>query len=268
MSSFPFAYLVIILQLVMIEGLLSLDNAAILGTLVANLPTTPIPLPKFLNFCAPFLHRHFNNQRFSALKVGILGAYLGRGLMLLAANFIIYNPWLKIISALYLLKLFFAALSKREFKRHQHPKNVSSLQTFWRVVLTVELTDLAFSVDNVIAAVALSNKIWLVVTGVVIGITIMRFAAQFFTVLVNKQPEFKNIAYLLVLNFSLEILIEEFLGVKFGDFTRFFVSLLTIAGSLIYLRLTILHFLNPILFRISQFMGKVDNLGEKIFSLA
>ena len=101
-----FSIIVIVIQLIFLEGILSIDNAAILGAMVTTLPShEPIPWPKSLHWLAKILDKVFGNQRVAALRVGLLGAYVGRGLMLLAASYIIANPWLKLIGAIYLIRL-------------------------------------------------------------------------------------------------------------------------------------------------------------------
>src|SRR6185503_13621572 len=95
----------------------------------------------------------------------------GRGLMLLMASYVIANPWLRLLGAFYLIKLAFENLGVSE-----HPEGESGTETrtsagtFWSIVLSVELADLAFSIDNVVAAVALSNELWVVMLGVALGI--------------------------------------------------------------------------------------------------
>ena len=66
------------------------------------------------------------------------------------------------------------------------------------MILNVELADLVFSLDNVVAAVSLSKDLWVVMLGVAIGILTMRFAAGLFARAVLKEPVLKYAAYLLV----------------------------------------------------------------------
>ncbi len=65
-------------------------------------------------------------------------------------------------------------------------------RSFWIVVLNVELADLAFSLDNVVAAVSLSDKLWVVMIGVALGIVTMRFAAGIFTWMIKREPDPRN----------------------------------------------------------------------------
>src|SRR6202000_137177 len=80
------AALLIILNLIVIESLLSVDNAAVLATMVLDLP---------------------KNQRNKALRYGIIGAYVLRGVCLFLASWLIKIWWLKPIGGLYLLYLAF-----------------------------------------------------------------------------------------------------------------------------------------------------------------
>jgi tellurite resistance protein TerC len=110
---------------------------------------------------------------------------------------------------------------------------------FWEVVLAVELTDLAFSLDNVVAAVALSSEFWVVMTGVALGILTMRFAAQVFTALIDREPVLIPTAYGLVLAIGLEIVIAElghFLGyeLEIDNLPKFLISVGIIALALLY----------------------------------
>jgi tellurite resistance protein TerC len=230
-----YSILVIILQLIFLEGLLSIDNAAVLGTLVVKLPKDePIPWPRGLQKFGDSLHGILGNQRSAALKVGLLGAYVGRGLMLLAANFIIRNPWLNVVGALYLIHLAFENLGMANEDEEDEEIRAVKQDTFWSVVLSVELADLAFSLDNVVAAVALSDKFWVVMLGVFIGILAMRFAAGWFSVLVEKEPVLKSAAYILILAIAIELLVQQFAGIEISDLTRFAITVSIILLSLAY----------------------------------
>jgi tellurite resistance protein TerC len=107
------------------------------------------------------------------------------------------------------------------------------------VVLAVELADLAFSLDNVVAAVALSPVLWVVLLGVALGILTMRFAAQIFTVLIEKEPVLSTAAYLLVLAIGVEVLISDItllMGKEFdfASWQKFSISISILVLSVIY----------------------------------
>ena len=240
---------IIILQLIFLEGILSIDNAAVLGAMVAPLPDDrPIPWSKAFQHIGDALHPLLGNERTAALRVGLLGAYVGRGLMLLLASLIITNPWLKILGAAYLVRLAFENLGAMQ-ESSDEDAELHSIKTssFWPVVITVELTDLVFSLDNVVAAVSLSDKLWVVMLGVAIGILFMRFAAGWFSYAVEREPILKSAAYILVLNIGIELLLSEVAGIEFSDWLRFGISIGTLVLCLAYAHSKLLQRLQPVL---------------------
>ncbi|MEI8131652.1 MAG: hypothetical protein WCG34_04410 [Leptolinea sp.] len=254
---------VIILQLIVLEGLLSLDNAAVLGALVSHLPDdVPISWPRALKSLGDKLHPLLGNERTAALRVGLLGAYAGRAIMLLLAGLIIQNPWLKVLGAAYLVRLAFDNLGQAESGEedaHIHPL---PQRTFWSIVVAVELTDLVFSLDNVVAAVALSNKMWVIMLGVAIGIVFMRFAAGWFSYLVDKEPVLKTAAYILVFNIGMELLLEHFYNLHFGDWGRFSISMGTIAVCVAYAHFKPLQVFRPLFVWLAQGMANINEVVD------
>jgi tellurite resistance protein TerC len=252
----------IILQLIFLEGILSIDNAAVIGALVTPLPNDKeIPWPRPLAKIGHALRPMLGYQRMAALRVGLLGAYLGRGLMLLLASVVISNPWIKLVGAAYLIRLAFENLGGghggAEDEEGSRPIKVHS---FWGTVLTVEMMDLVFSIDNVVTAVSLSDKLWVVLLGVAIGILAMRYAAGLFSYAVEREPVLKTAAYILVLNIGIELILEETGIYEVSDLARFAISIGTIVLSIAYARLRFLHFLQPVLVWISQGFGILDDL--------
>jgi tellurite resistance protein TerC len=248
-----FSFIAIVIQLIFLEGILSIDNAAVLGAMVTTLPEhEPIPWPKALRGIGKILNKPLGRQRMAALRVGLLGAYLGRGLMLLAASFIIQNPWLKLVGAAYLIRLALDDLSAHGYEGDYDETKKLRVRTFWLTVLNVEMMDLAFSLDNVVAAVSLSDKLWVVLLGVFIGILVMRFAAGIFSYVVEREPILKTAAYILVLNIGVELLLEDLAHIEIGDWTRFGISIATIALTLAYAHLPFLRVFRPLLIWLSQ----------------
>ena len=187
----PLASLGIIGNLILIESLLSVDNAAVLATMVMDLP------PK---------------DRDRALKYGIWGAYVFRGLAMLFATILIKIWWLKPIGGLYLLYLVYKWYSDKQIvyreEEEEEPLDKSSnwfyrvtvarIGTFWATVCLVELMDMAFSIDNVFAAVAFTPNIILVCLGVFIGILAMRFIASSFVKLMEKYAFLETSAFMVI----------------------------------------------------------------------
>jgi tellurite resistance protein TerC len=257
--------LTIIIQLVFLEGILSIDNAAVLGALVVVLPEDkPVPYPRGLRFLQRVTDRLLGMQQAAALKVGLLGAYFGRGLMLAAAAWVVRNPSLQILGALYLIKLAFEHLSAADQPgEEEYLEERRRLERgFWLVVLNVELADLAFSLDNVVAAVALSNHFWVVMLGVAIGILVMRFAAGIFTWLIKREPILETAAYIVVLNIGVQLLFSEFAGLRFESWQKFLISLATLILCVVYARVRFLHFLRPAFIWLAQGMGNLNELAD------
>jgi len=255
-----FAFIAIVIQLIFLEGILSIDNAAVLGAMVTTLPDHEgIPWPNALKGIGHIFDKLLGKQRMAALRVGLLGAYVGRGLMLFAASYIIQNPWLKLIGAAYLIRLALDDLSAHGYEGEDEELNKVRVRTFWLTVLNVELMDLAFSLDNVVAAVSLSDKLWVVMLGVAIGILVMRFAAGIFSYVVEREPILKTAAYILVLNIGVELLLEDLAHVEISDWVRFGISITTILLCLAYAHIPFLRFFRPVLIWLSQGFALVNS---------
>jgi YkoY family integral membrane protein len=200
----PGPSLMVIINLILIESLLSVDNAAVLATMVLDLP---------------------KDQRRKALKYGIIGAYVFRGICLLFAYVLIQFWWFKPVGGIYLLLLavrHFWVIKKdtsqhtieEELEHKQeswlYRKTLGAFGPFWATVILVELMDLAFSIDNVIAANAYTKNIILIWVGVFIGILAMRFVAQGFVRLMEKYPFLDTCAYTIITILGLKLSVSLF----------------------------------------------------------
>jgi YkoY family integral membrane protein len=224
----PLPSLAIIGNLIIIESLLSVDNAAVLATMVMDLP---------------------EKQREKALKYGIIGAYVFRGLAMIFAAILIQIWWLKPIGGLYLLYLVWDWWKSKQTKNEEddtldknsnwlYKATVGKIGNFWATVALVELMDMAFSIDNVFAAVAFTPNIILVCIGVFIGILAMRFIAQWFVKLMEKYAFLETAAFVVIgilgIKLALSIFehympespISKFLGSHTADMG---ISILTVA---------------------------------------
>ena len=196
--SHPGASLAIIGNLIIIESLLSVDNAAVLATMVMDLP---------------------KNQRGKALKYGIWGAYIFRGLAMLFAAVLIKIWWLKPIGGVYLLYLVYDWYKGKQTETNEddffdkkdnwlYKITVGSLGNFWATVCLVELMDMAFSIDNVFAVVAFTPNIILIWIGVFIGIFAMRFIAQWFVKLMEKYNFLETSAFVVITILGIKLLLS------------------------------------------------------------
>lgn len=194
----PLPSLAIIGNLIIIESLLSVDNAAVLATMVMDLP---------------------QKQRNKALRYGIIGAYVFRGLALLFAAFLIKIWWLKPVGGMYLLYLVWDWWKGKQTETKEddffdkkgnwlYRSTVGLLGNFWSTVALVELMDMAFSIDNVFAAVAFSNNIIIIWTGVFIGILAMRFVAQGFVKLMEKYAFLESCAFIVITILGIKLVLS------------------------------------------------------------
>lgn len=255
----PWVSLGVIFNLIVIESLLSVDNAAVLATMVMDLE------PK-------------NRNR--ALRYGIWGAYIFRGLAMIFAGYLIGFWWLKAFGGMYLLwlcadqfkerlgygergTLIFKILSlvtlailvrddgtvnltalwvlrgliglaliyfiyalvtfkgsddgEDEFDKSENAiykffKN--KIGIFWSTVVLVEVMDMAFSIDNIFAAVAFVDKFpeplkyFLVCAGVFVGILAMRFVAQAFVKLMEIYQFLESAAFIVITILGIKLLLS------------------------------------------------------------
>ena len=223
------AGVLIILNLIVIESLLSVDNAAVLATMVLDLPP---------------------NQRKKALRYGIIGAYVLRGVCLFLAAWLVKIWWLKPLGGLYLLYLafdYFKSKAKKgedgdeevdKNKNWAYRSTVGLLGPLWSTIVLVEIMDLAFSIDNVFAAVAFTDHVVLIYIGVFIGILAMRFVAQAFVKLMEKYTFLETVAFIVIgvlgikltaslyVHFYPKTSISEFIS---GERADIFTSVFTVA---------------------------------------
>jgi tellurite resistance protein TerC len=256
---------IIVLQLIFLEGILSIDNAAVIGALVSPLPDDKrVEWPKALQRFGEWLHPVLGNQRIAALRVGLLGAYVGRGAMLFLTSFLIHNSWIKLVGAAYLIHLAFDSLEDMTGGGGEEDEELRpvKMQSFWATVLTVETMDLIFSIDNVVAAVSLSNKIWVVMLGVGIGILTMRFAAGVFSYAVAREPILKQAAYVLVLNIGVELILDQVWHIEISDLVRFGISAGTILLALAYAHSSFLQKFRFILIWLAQGIGIINEFVD------
>lgn len=164
----------LILTLIVLEVLLSVDNALVLGAKVKPLP---------------------EKQRAKALLFGMWGAYLFRFLMIGIGTYLIKFMWIKALGALYLAYMSIHGLLSKE---EEQEEKEATPHGFWMTVLGVEALDIVFSIDSVTAAVALSDEVWVLLIGSMIGILAMRGVAQVFVKLLIKIPELNKTAFVLI----------------------------------------------------------------------
>jgi YkoY family integral membrane protein len=177
--------------LVILEGLLSADNALVLAILVLGLPRA--------------------EQR-KALRYGIIGAFAFRTLATVFAAFMIRLSWVKLLGALYLLYLPYKHFwSGGDADERRKPKVATpwfGLSAFWATVVKVELTDIVFAIDSILVAVAMSNKLWVIVTGGILGIIAMRMLIGQLLTVVQRYPALVDGAFVIIAWVGVKLLVE------------------------------------------------------------
>ena len=182
--------------LVILEGLLSADNALVLAILVLGLPK--------------------KDQR-KALRYGILGAFFFRIVAILLAVHLIQVGFVKLIGAGYLLWLsysHFFGRSEGEDRRAIKPATGwMGLSAFWATVVKVELTDIVFAVDSILVAVAMSRKEWVIIAGGILGIIAMRLVIGQLLRVVRRYPALVDAAFVIIAWVAIKLLIEYLNGI-------------------------------------------------------
>ncbi|MBM7586593.1 YkoY family integral membrane protein [Bacillus pakistanensis] len=196
----------VLLVLIGLEGILAADNAVVMAVMVKHLP---------------------ENQKKKALFYGLLGAFVFRFAALFLISFLVDVWQVQAIGALYLFFIAFNHLYKKWKGKNGKEDHINENKGsgFWTSVLKVELADIAFAIDSMLAAVALAVTLqptgWFEIGGIdggqfsvmflggIIGLVIMRFAATWFVKLLEKYPSLETTAFLIV----------GWVGVKLAVFT-------------------------------------------------
>jgi YkoY family integral membrane protein len=177
--------------LVGLEGLLSADNAMVLAVLVLGLP---------------------KGEQRQALRYGIVGAFAFRAIATLLAAYLIRLGWVKLVGAGYLLYLVYRHFGSGEGSGDRRTPSRArpwlGLTAFWSTVVKVELTDIVFAVDSILVAVAMSPKMWVILTGGILGILMMRLVIGQLLSLVERYPPLVDGAFVIIGWVGVKLLVE------------------------------------------------------------
>lgn len=177
--------------LVALEGLLSADNALVMAIMVLGLP---------------------KRQRHQALRYGLVGGFAFRIAATLLAVYLIRLILVKLLGALYLFYLTYAHFFGHEegHDRRTAPKAkpMLGMPAFWATVVRVELINLAFSIDSILVAVAMTPNIWVVMIGGLLGIVAMRLVVGQLLVLVQRYPALVDGAFIIIAWVGLKLCVE------------------------------------------------------------
>jgi tellurite resistance protein TerC len=240
----------VIIATLILDLLLDGDNALIIAAMVSHLPKDEaIPWPRWtlslkpLTRVLPGLIRRLNdNQQNAALQVGIAGAILGRLGLLLITGIVIQYPIFTILGAVYLIQLGARHLGKRDAEGDAgEAEHRAGRWGFWRTVVAVNVVDVAFSLDNVVALVALTTDMLALTVGIGLAVILMRMAALVFIKIMKAHPILEPAAYILVLYLGVEILLEHKGMVHMDEIGKAGALMGIVGAALLYEKVAFLH---------------------------
>ena len=179
----------ILLVLIVLEAVLSADNAIALAAIARS-----IKEPKLQT---------------QALNIGLVGAYILRIVLILAATWVIKYWQFELLGALYLLWLVFNYFFLQDDEEEHH--HSLGFKSVWQVIPTIAITDLAFSLDSVTSAIAITEETWLIVAGGTIGIVILRFLAGLFIRWLQEYTYLEDAGFITVGFVGLRLLLKVWL---------------------------------------------------------
>lgn len=193
-QSFAVSDLPKIFFLAFLEIILSADNAIVLGVLASRLP---------------------EKLKTKALYIGSFSAFFIRAFALLIFAYLIQYRFVQIIGSAYLFYLSIQYFFKKRKKR----SHVEGKNSFWKMVILIELFDIVFAIDSILAGVAFistndphlfHSKIWIVYVGGMIGLLGIRYAAHLFSSILNQFPKMELTAHLMIGWIAIKLVYELF----------------------------------------------------------
>ena len=178
--------------LVLLELVLSADNAVALAA-IARSGNAP------------------ERERLS-LNIGIALALVLRIGLIVVAQWVLQHLWVQLVAAIYLIWLVVD-----HFLKHNHEQKITDSpdeeidmipRSLVKTVVLLALTDLAFSIDSVAAAVAISDQVILIVTGAIIGIVALRFTSGLFIRWLDEYPRLETAGFLAVAFVALRLVLH------------------------------------------------------------
>jgi YkoY family integral membrane protein len=209
--------------LVALEALLSADNAMVLAVLVLGLPKP---------------------QQRKALRYGIIGAFAFRTIATLLAAYLIQVGWVKLAGAGYLIYLSYQHFFLTDAESRHAPRQAKrwlGLSPFWATVVKVELTDIVFAIDSILVAVAMSPKIWVILSGGLLGIVAMRLVIGRLLSLIERYPPLVDGAFVIIAWVGAKLLIEflhkeGYIGLQIPNWLSLSLIVVIFVVSFLYAR--------------------------------
>ncbi len=172
--------------LVALEAVLSADNAIALAALTQGL--------------------HDLSLQRRALNIGLVLAYGLRMTLILTATWVVKFWQFELAGALYLLWLVIQYFTSKSDDNGQHPHHGPRFSSLWQAIPMIAVTDLAFSLDSVTTAIAVSQETWLILVGATIGIIALRFMAGLFMQWLQEFRYLEDAGYITVALVGLRLL--------------------------------------------------------------
>ena len=185
--------------LISLEILLSADNAVALASLTKSLKNS--------------------NDRTKALNIGITISLIFRILLILLSSFLLKFLFIRIFAGIYLIYLFFSNINFKNKKIDTSLNDDLSITNekfnFLKVVALLSITDLAFSIDSITTAVAISDQYILIVIGALIGVIALRFTSEIFLRLLEYFIRLEMAGYIAILIIGVKLILNTLVKESF-----------------------------------------------------
>ncbi|WP_185882363.1 TerC family protein [Blattabacterium cuenoti] len=203
----PIISLSIIINIFFIESILSMDNVVILASMINEIE---------------------EKYRPKAMQYGIFGAYFFRSLAIFFSSILIHIWWLKLLGGIYLIYIScFFFLKDKKYLKFNNNKYIYN--SFWKMILSIEIIDLSFSIDNLFAIIAFSKNFFLILLGTFMGIFTMRYFAKIFAKIIKKNVFIKQFAFVIIFLLGIKLILETYDLWPFSSIlTESLLSLITI----------------------------------------
>jgi YkoY family integral membrane protein len=193
----PINSLIILINIIITEIILSIDNAIIIASIIIKLK---------------------KKYRTQAIKYGIISAYVFRGICLGLTTFIVKIWWLKPLSGIYLIIIGLNFL-KNEYTNNNQSNQSNNwlnkitnklLGNFWSHIISIELIDIAFSIDNILASIAFSNNLLIILIGVFTSILTTRCISHNIIKSIEKYSFIKKYGFIIIIFLGIKLIMSYY----------------------------------------------------------
>ncbi|MGL5805345.1 MAG: TerC family protein [Xenococcaceae cyanobacterium] len=168
----------VLLILIVLEAILSADNAVALAAIAQGLKD--------------------NQLKRRALNIGLVFAYVLRIVLIFTASWVIKYWQFELLGAAYLLWLVFNYFTSDDENKSEEEHHHLGFTSLWQVIPIIAVTDLAFSLDSVTTAIAVSTDTWLVIVGGTVGVITLRFLAELFIRWLDEYTNLEDAGFITV----------------------------------------------------------------------